>query len=181
MLRVVGEKSETPRSAACVASAGAALQLRAGAGLLSLSVPPVWRPRRKQQGGGGHSYLLVDLLQDGGLQPHGLEERPHHAATLAHLQLAQLPQQHAVTCRATQFSLHPLLPPATVLRLLPTALPCSFKASGANPSSCFCAGKAAIEGCPRVWGTPQGFATLLGFGVGSMRTSNVPFPQTERG
>lgn len=131
--------------------------------------------------GGGHSYLLVDLLQDGGLQPHGLEERPHHAATLAHLQLAQLPQQHAVTCRATQFSLHPLLPPATVLRLLPTTLPCSFKASGANPSSCFCAGKAAIEGCPRVWGTPQGFATLLGFGVGSMRTSNVPFPQTERG
>ena len=36
------------------------------------------------------SHLLADLPQDGGLERHGLEERPHHAALLPGLQLAQL-------------------------------------------------------------------------------------------
>lgn len=54
--------------------------------------------------GGAHGsehpcrYLLADLLQDGGLQLHRLEERPHHAALLAHPQLAELPHCHAIPC-----------------------------------------------------------------------------------
>lgn len=42
-------------------------------------------------------HLLADLPQDGGLERHGLEERPHHAALLPGLQLAQFLYADATT------------------------------------------------------------------------------------
>lgn len=64
-----------------------------------VSVP--WSPvcpqggvlRRPTWAGGPH--LFADLPQDGGLEWHGLEERPHHTALLPRLQLIQLPYWHS--------------------------------------------------------------------------------------